>query len=163
MVAYAFDLAFRRSPSRIIRAAVTVPSEQTAEQRVLVGAGAPAGTVPPPSGPSGPPTVSGVEVAFDPEGGYGRAGRIAVGVTLFGWVAHIATIVTRGFAAHRVPWGNMYEFSTVVAFIVVSAFLVLLARQKARWLGVFVMVRSWPTWGLPAPCSTSRPVRWSRR
>ncbi len=34
----------------------------------------------------------------------------------------------------------MYEFSTVVAFIVVTAFLVLLARQKARWLGVFVLV-----------------------
>ena len=34
----------------------------------------------------------------------------------------------------------MYEFSTVVAFVVVTTFLVLLARQKARWLGVFVLL-----------------------
>ena len=105
---------------------------------MLVGAGASAASrrrrlpLPP-----GPPAV---EVAVEPDRGYGRAGRIAVAVTLFGWVAHLATIVTRGFAAHRVPWGNMYEFSTVVAFIVVTAFLVLLARQKARWLGVFVLL-----------------------
>jgi cytochrome c-type biogenesis protein CcsB len=137
MVAFAFDLAFRRRPAHIIRA-VTLPSEQAAEQRVLVGAGGAATTMPPaPPAPPGPPAV---EVAVDPDRGYGRAGRIAVAVTLFGWAAHVATIVTRGFAAHRVPWGNMYEFSTVVAFIVVSAFLVLLARQKARWLGVFVLV-----------------------
>jgi cytochrome c-type biogenesis protein CcsB len=140
MVAFAADLAFRRTPARIIRAAVALPSEQSAEQKVLVGAGAPSAAG---SGPAGPPQQAGppsVEVALEPTRGYGRAGRIAVFVTLLGWVAHLATIVTRGFAAHRVPWGNMYEFSTVVAFIVVSAFLVLLARQKARWLGVFVLL-----------------------
>jgi cytochrome c-type biogenesis protein CcsB len=138
MVAFAFDLAFRRRPARIIRAAVTIPSEQAAEERVLVGAGAAATGAPPaPPAPPGPPAV---EVAVAPDQGYGRAGQIAVSVTLLGWAAHLGTIVTRGFAAHRVPWGNMYEFSTVVAFFVVSAFLVLLARQKARWLGVFVLV-----------------------
>ncbi|HEX4429650.1 MAG TPA: c-type cytochrome biogenesis protein CcsB [Frankiaceae bacterium] len=140
MVAFAFDLAFRRTPTRVIRAAVTLPVEQTAEQKVLVGAGAsPAVPLAPPA-PPGPPGTTSVEVSLEPERGYGRAGRIAVGATIFGWLAHLATIVTRGFAAHRVPWGNMYEFSTVVAFIVVSAFLVLLARQKVRWLGVFVLV-----------------------
>jgi cytochrome c-type biogenesis protein CcsB len=141
MVAFAFDLAFRRKPARIIRATVIAPSEQVAEQKVLVGAGASADLASPaPPAPPAPPGTPSVEVAVEPERGYGRAGRIAVGVTIFGWLAHLSTIVTRGFAAHRVPWGNMYEFSTVVAFIVVSAFLVLLARQKARWLGVFVLV-----------------------
>jgi cytochrome c-type biogenesis protein CcsB len=125
MVAFAADLAFRRSPARIIRAVA-----QPAPQSVLVGSGAPVDAGPP------PPEVEVVE----PSRGLGRAARIGLVVTLIGWVCHIATIVTRGFAAHRVPWGNMYEFSTVVAFIVVSAFLVLLARQKARWLGVFVLL-----------------------
>ena len=66
--------------------------------------------------------------------------KIAVGLTLVGWLTHVSTVVTRGIAAHRVPWGNMYEFSTIVALVSVSAFLVLLARQKARWLGTFVLL-----------------------
>jgi cytochrome c-type biogenesis protein CcsB len=141
MVAFAADLAFRRAPARIIRAAVALPVEQPVEQlavqKVLVGAGGPvAASLSPP----GPPALTGVEIVEEPGRAYGRAARIAVAVTLLGWATHVATIVTRGFAAHRVPWGNMYEFSTVVAFIAVSAFLVLLARQKARWLGVFVLL-----------------------
>jgi cytochrome c-type biogenesis protein CcsB len=130
MVAFAFDLAFRRAPTRLIRAASPV----AVQQKVLVGAGAPAELD---AAPPAPPTI---EILEDASPGYGRAGRIGVGLTLVGWVAHLATIITRGFAAHRVPWGNMYEFSTIVAFIVVTAFLVLLQRQKARWLGTFVMV-----------------------
>jgi cytochrome c-type biogenesis protein CcsB len=145
MVAFAADLAFRRSPKRIIRAAAPVQAPaavHTAEARVLVGAGglSVAPPVLPPPAPPEPPTSSDLEVAFEPSRAFGRAAKIALIVTLIGWVAHIATIVTRGFAAHRVPWGNMYEFSTVVAFIAVSAFLVLLARQRARWLGVFVLL-----------------------
>jgi len=70
-------------------------------------------------------------VAVEPERGYGRADASPSVSRSSAGSPTLATIVTRGFAAHRVPWGNMYEFSTVVAFIVVSAFLVLLARQKA--------------------------------
>jgi cytochrome c-type biogenesis protein CcsB len=128
MVGFAADLAFRRTPSRLIRAAAPVPV-----QKVLVGAGAPVDAAP----PLLPPTI---EVIEDENRGYGRAGRIAVALTLIGWVTHLATIITRGFAAHRVPWGNMYEFSTIVAFVVITTFLVLLQRQKARWLGTFVLV-----------------------
>ena len=128
MVGFAFDLAFRRTPSRLIRAAAPV----AAQQRALVGAGAPVDAAPP-----APPAI---EIVEEESRGYGRAGRIAVALTLVGWVTHLATIITRGFAAHRVPWGNMYEFSTIVAFIVITAFLVLLQRQKARWLGTFVLV-----------------------
>jgi cytochrome c-type biogenesis protein CcsB len=145
MVAFAFDLAFRRSPKRIIRAArpaddvITAP----ADARVLVGSGGLSEAAPVAvSSGSGSGTGGaddGVEVV-ELDRGYGRAARIAVAVTVIGWVAHLATIVTRGFAAHRVPWGNMYEFSTIVAFVAISTFLVLLARQRARWLGTFVLV-----------------------
>jgi cytochrome c-type biogenesis protein CcsB len=128
MVGFAADLAFKRQPTKLIRAATPL----AAQQKVLVGAGAPVDEAPP-----APPTI---EIVEDGTPGYGRAGRTAVALTLFGWVAHLATIITRGFAAHRVPWGNMYEFSTIVAFIVITAFLVLLQRQKARWLGTFVLV-----------------------
>ena len=47
----------------------------------------------------------------------------------------------RGFAAHRVPWGNMYEFSSAVAFVAVTAFLGMVVRGRIeRSLGAFVMV-----------------------
>jgi cytochrome c-type biogenesis protein CcsB len=48
-------------------------------------------------------------------------------------------VVTRGLAAHRVPWGNMFEFSTMVSLVAVTVFLVLLLRQPVRFLGAFVM------------------------
>jgi cytochrome c-type biogenesis protein CcsB len=67
------------------------------------------------------------------------AGRAAVALTIAGWVAHVGSVVTRGFAAHRVPWGNMYEFSSMVALVAVTVFLVLLTRQQVRFLGAFVM------------------------
>ncbi|MDQ6650823.1 MAG: c-type cytochrome biogenesis protein CcsB, partial [Actinomycetota bacterium] len=70
----------------------------------------------------------------------GSLGRLAVGVTALGWGLHVGSVATRGFAAHRVPWGNMYEFSSMVALVAVSAFLVLLTRQRARYLGAFVML-----------------------
>ena len=66
-------------------------------------------------------------------------GRAAVALTALGWLLHVGSVVTRGFAAHRVPWGNMYEFSTMVALVAVTVFLVLLTRQPVRFLGAFVM------------------------
>jgi cytochrome c-type biogenesis protein CcsB len=70
-----------------------------------------------------------------------RTGRFALTLTGIGWVVHVASVVTRGFAAHRVPWGNMYEFSSCVALVAVTAFLVLVARGKVeRSLGAFVML-----------------------
>ncbi|CUU54231.1 cytochrome c-type biogenesis protein CcsB [Parafrankia irregularis] len=67
-------------------------------------------------------------------------GRIAVVLTIVGWAAHVGSVVTRAIAAGRVPWGNMYEFSSMICLIAVTGFLVLMARQPVRWLGVFVMV-----------------------
>lgn len=67
------------------------------------------------------------------------AGRSAVVLTVVGWGIHIGSVVTRGLAAHRVPWGNMYEFSSMVSLVAVTVFLALLTRQKVRFLGAFVM------------------------
>jgi cytochrome c-type biogenesis protein CcsB len=71
--------------------------------------------------------------------GADRVGRLAVVVTVVGWAVHVASVTTRGLAAHRVPWGNMYEFSSMVSLIAVTVFLVLLTRQRVRFLGAFVM------------------------
>jgi cytochrome c-type biogenesis protein CcsB len=118
MLAFAADSAAGRA-RRAVPAAV--------RERVLVGAGGPPVTtrsVPPPA-----PSTS------------GRLGGLAVGITSLGWAVHLASVVTRGYAAHRVPWGNMYEFSSVAALVAVTAFLVLLRRGKVdRRIGAFVMV-----------------------
>jgi cytochrome c-type biogenesis protein CcsB len=67
------------------------------------------------------------------------AGAGAVGFTLIGVAVHLATLVTRGLAAHRVPWGNMYEFVLAVCLVGAVAWLVtLFARPALRHLGLFV-------------------------
>jgi cytochrome c-type biogenesis protein CcsB len=45
-------------------------------------------------------------------------------VTIAGASANLVSIVARGMAADRVPWGNMFEYSTVLAFLVVVGTLV---------------------------------------
>ena len=44
-----------------------------------------------------------------------RLGRSAVALTVLGFGLQLAALVARGLAAQRVPWGNMYEFSSVAA------------------------------------------------
>jgi cytochrome c-type biogenesis protein CcsB len=65
-------------------------------------------------------------------------GRAAVGLNLLGLVLHLGTTVTRGIAAERMPWGNMYEYilsATLVGSVVWAG--VLLRRPAARHLGLF--------------------------
>jgi cytochrome c-type biogenesis protein CcsB len=56
-----------------------------------------------------------------------------------GLVANVGSIVTRGMAAGRTPWGNMYEYSSIVAAVAVLVYLVLVEwRGHLRTLGGFV-------------------------
>ncbi len=50
--------------------------------------------------------------------------RLARVVAIAGVTANLVSIVARGVAAQRVPWGNMFEYSTVLAFLVVLGTLV---------------------------------------
>jgi cytochrome c-type biogenesis protein CcsB len=69
-----------------------------------------------------------------------RLGHLAVALTAVGWGFHVASVVTRGLAVHRVPWGNMYEFSCMVTLVAVTIYLALLARRESvRSLGAFLM------------------------
>ena len=68
-------------------------------------------------------------------------GRIAVSLTVLGFLLHTAGVVTRGLSVMRLPWGNMYEFSCVFALTVVATHLVLLAAGKnVRWLGLPILI-----------------------
>ncbi len=145
MVGYCAEYAFGRK-GRIAETATVRPSARPAAPAVvrvpaLVGAGSNASSarstvVGPPAVPLDPPSAE-----------HGRrpradlAGRLAVLVTALGALIHLTSIVLRGTAVDRVPWGNMYEFSAVAGLIAVVAWLVVLYRlPMLRYLGLFVLL-----------------------
>jgi cytochrome c-type biogenesis protein CcsB len=116
MLAYAVEYAFG-SRGLVARLAA----------RELVGAGGPADVEVAP-----PPAVDDARVAR-------LSGRGGFALTLLGAALHLGCLLTRGLAAHRVPWGNMYEFVLAVCLVGVTAWTVLLVRRpQLRPLGLFV-------------------------
>ena len=65
--------------------------------------------------------------------------RAAVALSAIGLLAHLIAVVTRGFAVHRAPWGNMYEFVTALTCVAAIFFCYVMVRYRAWALGVFVM------------------------
>ncbi|MET8355614.1 c-type cytochrome biogenesis protein CcsB [Micromonospora sp. NPDC005171] len=123
MIGHAVEYALGNVRTRVAAAAPV---------RELVGAGG--GVVPTPPAPvPSPPTA-------DRSAGRARlAGLFGVGATAVAAALHLAALVTRGLAADRMPWGNMYEFVLTVTFIGVAAWLVVLwKRQSLRKLGLFL-------------------------
>ncbi|WP_045877394.1 c-type cytochrome biogenesis protein CcsB [Pseudofrankia sp. DC12] len=157
MLGYAAEFAFSRfgrigaEAQAAVGAAgsVAAKADKPAREPALVGATttgaaadvpAPATTAAPAASPE-PPAAGGPGIGGEDDEQPARAlliGRIAVVLTVLGWALHLSSVVTRGLAAGRVPWGNMYEFSSMICLIAITAFLVLLARFDVRWLGVFV-------------------------
>ncbi|MGV2900701.1 c-type cytochrome biogenesis protein CcsB [Microbacterium sp. AGC62] len=116
-VAYAFDLA-RRSQA--------TADAQTVREPALVGAGG--GTA---------VTATGAPGAEVPPQRFVMA-RIGTSLTVLGFVFHLAAAVTRGIAAGRVPWANLYEFAMMGTLLIVAVFLVVLTRLDLRFLGTFI-------------------------
>ena len=69
-----------------------------------------------------------------------RAGRIGTAMMILGFGVLAVAVVTRGLSAHRVPWGNMYEFSITGALMLTGAYLFAFAKYKVRWLGLPVSI-----------------------
>jgi cytochrome c-type biogenesis protein CcsB len=65
--------------------------------------------------------------------------RFAVSLSALGMLCHLIAIVTRGFAVHRAPWGNMYEFITALTCVAALFFGYIVVRYRAWPLGVFVI------------------------
>ena len=112
---------------------VARPATEAVPARELVGAGGPPVSTVASGGPTTPPPPEQPRLAV-------TLGRAAVALTVVGWALHAASLTTRGLAVERVPWGNMYEFSSAVSFAAVTAFLGLLTRQRVRYLGTFVLL-----------------------
>jgi cytochrome c-type biogenesis protein CcsB len=136
LVAYAADLGFGRR-----RAVEAAPAKSGA--KVLVGAAGAESTAGTSDTAGDTASASASDEAADADAGAERPRvdwiRLAVLLNVLGWGAQLGVLVTRGLAANRWPWGNMYEFLTAIAFAAVTAFMVVMFRYKARFLGAFVM------------------------
>ncbi len=124
-IAYAIDLA-RRSAVATQAADAAASAASATSVTTVAGGGT---TVVAPPKPAAP-------VA------YGRSPSLRVGValTVVAWLLHLSATVTRGIAAERVPWANMYEFALTGTLIITSVYLLVLVVSKhdLRFLGTFV-------------------------
>jgi cytochrome c-type biogenesis protein CcsB len=65
--------------------------------------------------------------------------RLSVAALVLAASAHLATLATRGIAADRLPWGNMYEYLLTATFVGVVAWLWMLRRIPGiKHLGLYV-------------------------
>ncbi len=68
-----------------------------------------------------------------------KAVRVAMTTTWAGLALHAIGVVTRGIAAGRVPWANMYEFSIVFTLVAVTTFVLVQRWRDLRYLGALVV------------------------
>jgi cytochrome c-type biogenesis protein CcsB len=130
-IAFCWDLA---TSSKTIRAVENRLAEQRAEQKVPATVG----------GGAGPAAGATADIAVADEsmnyaGERRNAARIGVAVSVLGAIILAAGVISRGIAAHRVPWGNMYEFCTTGALVVAVVYLLTLIKKDLRFLGSFVI------------------------
>jgi cytochrome c-type biogenesis protein CcsB len=67
-------------------------------------------------------------------------GDIGMGLVLIGWPLHFASIFTRALEAGHWPLGNMYEYSTGIAFVIVTVCVILMVRARMRLIGLPAMI-----------------------
>jgi cytochrome c-type biogenesis protein CcsB len=63
-------------------------------------------------------------------------GRMGVALTIIGFLLSVAGVLTRALAAHRAPWGNMFEFTITAMVFIVGVYLIMVWRAGVRWLGL---------------------------
>jgi len=69
-----------------------------------------------------------------------RLGSLALAGTVLGAALQVMSLVFRGVAAGRAPWGNMFEFAAGVVLVTVLGFLWLVWQApRLRHIGVFVL------------------------
>ena len=145
MVALAAEAASRRVP------ATAAPD---AEPALVAATGAVAGA-PPSAGETARPPVRPAATAGPgpgPDGQPGRAdryGRVGTSVLVLATVLLALGVLTRGLAAGRAPWSNMYGFAISGTLVAAVAYLVVARRQPdVRALGVWVVATLLLTLGL---------------
>jgi len=117
-IAYTLDLAKRSAPAPAVLAT-------TSETATTIG---------------GKATALLERVVTDaPVAGRSREMKIAFALTIIGWALHVVAALSRGIAAGRVPWANMFEFSLTATAIIVGVFIFVQFWQDIRFLGAYVI------------------------
>lgn len=143
-IAYAVDLARRSDLSLQQKDAAT----DAARSRELVGAASVAGASRASGVATGDSALARVRaeedaaaVNLEARPGARRRylwARIGTSLTVLGFLFHVAADITRGIAAGRVPWSNMYEFALTGTMLIVAVYLIVLLRYDLRFLGTFI-------------------------
>ena len=81
---------------------------------------------------------AGTAVPAEPSARMDAASRIGLLLTCLAFALHLGGVLTRGLAAGRVPWGNMYEFSITASLAVGVVYLAFVRRYRLQWLGLGV-------------------------
>ncbi|GAA1521754.1 c-type cytochrome biogenesis protein CcsB [Agromyces terreus] len=158
-IAYAIDLARRSAaatkaadaagdavtPVPTARAGVGTPATVGAAAAERGSASSVGGPAPTTAGPAASvrPAQDGAGRGVDGASiAYGRSPSLRVGVamTVLAWALHLAADITRGLAAGRVPWANMYEFALTGTLVITTVYLLVLVVSKhdLRFLGTFI-------------------------
>ena len=118
VVAFALDLAFGSGRRRALQA----QQRRVALQRQATSGGVATVTAPPSQG------------QVDE-----RYARVGVSLTTLAALLAVAAVLTRGLAAQRPPWGNMYEF-TVTGVAVLLVIWVGMLRRRPEWRDLGILV-----------------------
>ena len=121
LLAHIAEWAYQRTP-----ASATQPLPSTV--------GGPTQPPDPPHGP--PPQPGGTTPSAADTYRVELFGRTGVALTIVGLLLNTVGMVSRGLAADRVPWGNMYEFVITGCVAAVATYLIALRFQPIRWLGL---------------------------
>jgi cytochrome c-type biogenesis protein CcsB len=69
-----------------------------------------------------------------------RIGRMGGALLVLGVSLHLTSLVLRGFATGRPPWGNMYEYMALASFVAVAAWVVMMRKFPIRRLSAFLLL-----------------------
>ncbi|NUR14805.1 MAG: c-type cytochrome biogenesis protein CcsB [Dermatophilaceae bacterium] len=68
-----------------------------------------------------------------------QRGSVALMLTYLATLLLIGSVLLRGIAVMRPPWGNMFEFTTAAAAAVGAVYSALARRNQWQWLGLFIV------------------------
>ena len=120
-IAFTLDLARRAAPAPVAVAAASTLVEESAVGR------------------TGLLTRLVTDETADGRPKASRSLRIAMALTVLGFVLHVGAVVLRGLAAGYVPWSNMYGFALTATAIAVGVFLGVQFWQDLRFLGAYIL------------------------
>ena len=130
MIGFAYDLAVAGRRGRQ-DADVEVDADVAVEAKVAVSVGS--------SDAPRARSAGGSTTNLSGSGIRTKASNIAYSLTWLSLVLLTGAVLARGFAAGRVPWGNMYEFALTTAWSVLALYLVLSRKYDLQWMGVLVV------------------------